>query len=168
MGTPVIVGVIGATGKRGRSVVYGLLTSPTKFQTITSFIQALVDSQVNKTLKAKGVKNVGYDLNGPRGVLVDQLKGIDVLISCITWEHLESQVPWIEAAKEAGAKRLVPSDWVGPAPRGIIDIKDEKFIILVLFNGWAFRTLSSTLDVGAGLGTRNSIRSVGPRLFGLH
>lgn len=51
--------------------------------------------------------------------------GIDVLISCITWEHLDLQLPWIEAAKEAGAKRFVPSEWVGPVPRGVINIKDK-------------------------------------------
>ncbi|KAI2895243.1 hypothetical protein CBS63078_4258 [Aspergillus niger] len=131
MGTPITVGVIGATGKTGRSVVDGLLSSPTKFQTVTSFTrEASVNSQANETLQAKGVQIVGYDLNGPREVLVHQLKKIDVLISCITWEHLESQNPWIEAAKEAGVKRFVPSEWVGPAPRGIIDIKDKKLDIL--------------------------------------
>jgi hypothetical protein len=56
---------------------------------------------------------------------VAQLKGIDVLISCITWEHLHPQIPWIEAAKEAGVKRFVPSEWVSPAPKGVIDIKDK-------------------------------------------
>lgn len=54
-----------------------------------------------------------------------QLNGIEVLISCIAWEHLHFQIPWIEAAKEAGVKRFVPSEWVGPAPRGVIDIKNK-------------------------------------------
>ncbi|CCD43146.1 hypothetical protein BofuT4_uP069860.1 [Botrytis cinerea T4] len=35
---------------------------------------------------------------------------IDILISCITWEHLEHQTPWIETAKEAGVKRFMPSE----------------------------------------------------------
>lgn len=56
---------------------------------------------------------------------MEQLNKIDVLISCITWEHLHLQIPWIEAAKEAGVKRFVPSEWVGPAPREVIDIKDK-------------------------------------------
>ncbi|RDK42362.1 NAD(P)-binding protein [Aspergillus phoenicis ATCC 13157] len=91
MGTPITVGVIGATGKTGRSVVDGLLSSPTKF-TVTSFTrEASVDSQANKPSNQK--------------------------------------IPWIEAAKEAGVKRSVPSEWVGPAPRGIIDIKDKKLDI---------------------------------------
>lgn len=70
---------------------------------------------------------MGYDLNQPRETLVSKLRenGITVLISCITWEHLDLQIPWIEAAKEAGVERFVPSEWVGPAPAGVIDIKDR-------------------------------------------
>ncbi|PYI09371.1 isoflavone reductase family protein [Aspergillus sclerotiicarbonarius CBS 121057] len=130
METPIAVGVLGATGKTGQSVVNGLLSSPTDF-IVTSFTrQASVNSEANKQLKAKGVQIAGYDLNSPRETLVNQLKDIDVLISCMTWEHLQLQIPWIEAAKEAGVKRFVPSEWVGPAPRGVIDIKDEKLAIL--------------------------------------
>ena len=68
---------------------------------------------------------MGYNLDSSQARLVEQLKEIDILISCITWEHLHLQVPWIDAAKEAGVKRFVPSEWVGPAPRGVIDIKDK-------------------------------------------
>ncbi|GLA62065.1 hypothetical protein AtubIFM55763_007281 [Aspergillus tubingensis] len=102
METPITVGVIGATGKTGRSVA------------VTSFTQqASVDSQANNTLKAKGFQIVGYNLDGPREVLV----------------------PWIEAAKEAGLKRFMPSEWVGPAPRGLIDIKDKKLDSLGVIQG---------------------------------
>lgn len=93
---------------------------------MTSFTrQSSVDSPANRQLRERGVSIVGYDLAGPLEALVDQLRGIDVLISCITWEHLDQQKPWIEAAKEAGVQRFVPSEWVGPAPRGVIDIKDK-------------------------------------------
>lgn len=84
-----------------------------------------IDSPANKVLREKGVKILSYDLQGPKGHLTSLLRGIDVLISCITWEHLEDQIPWILAAKEAGVKRFVPSEWVGPAPRGVVDIKDK-------------------------------------------
>ena len=56
---------------------------------------------------------------------MELLKEVDVLISCIAWEHLHLQIPFIEAAKAAGVKRFVPSEWVGPAPKGVIDIKDK-------------------------------------------
>lgn len=84
-----------------------------------------MQSNANQNLKGKGVKIAAYDLGGPRERLVEQLKEIEVLISCITWEHLHLQLPWIGAAKIAGVKRFVPSEWVGPAPRGVIDIKDK-------------------------------------------
>ncbi|KAH8434299.1 uncharacterized protein LDX57_011945 [Aspergillus melleus] len=106
------VGVIGATGNAGRAVVNGLLSSPTDFN-ITSFTrESSIDSRENQTLKARGVRVVGYNLDGPRQKLVSQLKDIDTLISCIAWEHLDLQLPWIEAAKEAGVNRFVPSEWV--------------------------------------------------------
>ncbi|KAE8416008.1 isoflavone reductase family protein [Aspergillus pseudocaelatus] len=123
--TAITVGVIGATGNTGQTVVNGLLSSPVAF-TVTSFTrESSVNSQANQRLKTKGVCIVGYDLSGPCQKLVEQLKNIDVLISCITWEHLDLQLPWIEAAKEAGVKRFVPSEWVGPCPRGVHWIKDH-------------------------------------------
>ncbi|KAE8365964.1 isoflavone reductase family protein [Aspergillus caelatus] len=128
--TAITVGVIGATGNTGQTVVNGLLSSPVAF-TVTSFTrESSVNSQANQRLKTKGVCIVGYDLSGPCQKLVEQLKNIDVLISCITWEHLDLQLPWIEAAKEAGVKRFVPSEWVGPCPRGVHWIKDHKLEIL--------------------------------------
>lgn len=93
---------------------------------MTSLTRATsVDNSTNQQFAAKGVHIVAYDLNGPSSALVEILKPIDVVISCITWEHLDQQIPWIHAAKEAGVKRFVPSEWVGPAPRGVIDIKDK-------------------------------------------
>ncbi|KAK4462915.1 isoflavone reductase family protein [Cladorrhinum samala] len=125
------VGVIGATGKTGLSVVDGLLSSTeTKFLVTSLTRKTSVDSEANRLLAARGVKIVGYDLEDNLELLVSQLKGIDILISCITWEHLADQLLWIEAAKLAGVKRFVPSEWVGPAPRGVVDIKDKKLEIL--------------------------------------
>ncbi|ODM20379.1 hypothetical protein SI65_03432 [Aspergillus cristatus] len=115
MASPITVGVIGATGKTGQSVVQGLLSLATNF-TITSFTrQASVNSLANRKLREQGVQITGYDLSQPRKLLVNQLTTIDVLIS---------------SAKEAGVKRFVPSEWVGPAPHGVIDIKDKKLDIL--------------------------------------
>ncbi|KAF3803132.1 Glutamate-pyruvate aminotransferase AlaA [Colletotrichum gloeosporioides] len=130
VGESITVGVIGATGKTGQSVVDGLLSSDLDF-VVTSFTRKpSVGSAANQKLKDRGVEVSGYDLEGPKETLVAQLRGIEVLISCITWEHLNQQLPWIDAAKTAGVKRFVPSEWVGPAPRGVIDIKDQKLEIL--------------------------------------
>lgn len=143
MSLPITVGIIGGTGKTGQSVVQGLLSSPTNFvrakteisldtitdrksQKVTSFTRhSSLKSEANQKLEKQGVQVEGYDLSQPRDILVNQLKKINVLISCITWEHLSHQIPWIEAAKEAGVARFVPSEWVGPAPLGVIDIKDK-------------------------------------------
>lgn len=97
--------------------------------------QPLVNSLENQKLENAGVHILGYDLDQPRWVLVNQLKTIDVLIPCITWKHLHLQTLWIEAAKEAGVKRFVSSEWVDPAPKGAIDVKDKvvMFHIVVLY-----------------------------------
>ncbi|KAI8710718.1 NmrA domain-containing protein [Fusarium sp. LHS14.1] len=113
MAGPITVGVIGATGQTGSSVVDGLFSSPINFS-VTSLTRAMsVDNSAHQQLAAKGLHIVGYDLNGPSSALVEILKPID-----------------IEAAKEAGVKRFVPSEWVGPAPRGVIDIKDKVHLFL--------------------------------------
>lgn len=149
MADSVTVGVIGATGNTGRTVVAGMLSSEVNFvgcdqfsnliptltnsrlQIVTSFTrESSIGSLINKELSEKGVHVVGYDLSGPRQALVQKLQRIDVLISCITWEHIDQQLIWIEAAKEAGVKRFVPSEWVGPAPRGVIDIKDKVWFMV--------------------------------------
>ncbi|CAI7592024.1 unnamed protein product [Penicillium palitans] len=99
-------------------------------QAVSRLAQLSSNTPANRRLKEKDVQIVGYELNGPRERLLEQLKEVDVLISCIAWEHLYLQIPFIEAAKTAGVKRFVPSEWVGPAPRGVIDIKDKKLGIL--------------------------------------
>ncbi|KAM0189128.1 hypothetical protein ACHAPI_010146 [Fusarium lateritium] len=126
---PVRVGIIGATGKTGQSVLNGLLSSENNFVVTSLTRSASVDCPGNQQFNVRGVRVVGYDLAGPRDVLVTILREIDILISCITWEHLDDQLVWIEAAKEAGVNRFVPSEWVGPAPSGIIDIKDKVFLL---------------------------------------
>ncbi|KAL5048590.1 hypothetical protein BDW71DRAFT_205287 [Aspergillus fruticulosus] len=124
-GLAITVGVIGATGTTGGMVVEGLLSSSTDFSVTSLTREVSVNNRANQHLMEKGVKIVAYDLGGPREKLVGQLKEIHVLISCNAWEHLHLQIRWIEAAKEAGMKRFVPSERVGPAPRGVIDIKDK-------------------------------------------
>lgn len=82
-------------------------------------------NEANIQLSTLGVDIIGYDPEASVQSLAEKLKGLDVLISCMSWEQLESQIPWIQAAKMAGVKRFVPSEWVSPAPRGVIDIKDK-------------------------------------------
>ncbi|RYP82013.1 hypothetical protein DL769_001770 [Monosporascus sp. CRB-8-3] len=73
--------------------------------------------------------------------LVYKIDGIDVLISCIAWEHLELQIPWIEAAKEAGVKRNSTSS--------------------VRFNVLVCHTPSSTWAVGFRFSSQGPVRHGG-------
>ncbi|OQE24848.1 hypothetical protein PENFLA_c009G02385 [Penicillium flavigenum] len=119
-----MVCVIGATGTAGGNVVEGLLSS-TDFAVISFTREASIDSPPNRQVKGENVQIVGYDLDGHQEKLAELLKETDVLISCIAWEHLHLQIPCIKAAKLANVKRFFPSEWVGPAPKGVIDIKDK-------------------------------------------
>ncbi|WAO86269.1 Hypothetical protein NCS54_00354000 [Fusarium falciforme] len=57
MAGPITVGVIGATGKTGSSVVEGLRSSPTNFS-VTSLTRATsVDNSTDQQFAAKGVQN---------------------------------------------------------------------------------------------------------------
>ncbi|KAJ5991616.1 hypothetical protein N7499_004031 [Penicillium canescens] len=130
MSSPITVGVIGATGSVGQSVVKGLLSSEINFS-ITSFTrQTSIDSPINQNLRKDGLAITGYDLAQPQETLVNKLRGIDILISCMNWENLHLQKHWVEPAKSAGVKRFVPSEWVAPTPPGISDVQDTKLDIL--------------------------------------
>ncbi|KAJ9489581.1 hypothetical protein VN97_g3693 [Penicillium thymicola] len=130
MTSPITVGVIGATGSVGQSVVKGLLSSEINFS-ITSFTrQTSIDSPINHNLRNDGLAITGYDLAQPQETLVNKLRGIDILISCMNWENLHLQKHWVEPAKSAGVKRFVPSEWVAPTPPGISNVQDTKRDIL--------------------------------------
>ncbi|KAJ5920452.1 hypothetical protein N7516_011310 [Penicillium verrucosum] len=130
MTSPITVGIIGATGSVGQSVVKGLLSSEINFS-ITSFTrQTSIDSPINHNLRNDGLAITGYDLAQPQETLVNKLRGIDILISCMNWENLHLQKHWVEPAKSAGVKRFVPSEWVAPTPPGISNVQDTKRDIL--------------------------------------
>lgn len=68
---------------------------------------------------------VAADLKGPKQALADILTGIDVVISCVPFSALQDQIPFAEAAKEAGVKRFVPCNFANPAPRGVAWLIDQ-------------------------------------------
>jgi len=51
--------------------------------------------------------------------LKDSLAGIDTVVCALTWDKLSLQWPLIDAAKAAGVKRFVPTDWGTPCVRGV-------------------------------------------------
>ena len=86
---------------------------------------AAINSAANQALRDRGVHVVLADLLGPHEDLVNVLKGIDVVICTIVYDHLNDQIPLIKAAKEAGVGRFVPNFWGTPAPRGMMRLYDR-------------------------------------------
>lgn len=79
---------------------------------------------VVEELKARGVKVVSSDLQGPQDSLVGILKGIDVVISSIHYQALEDERALATAAKTAGVRRYVPCFFATVAPKGIMHLRD--------------------------------------------
>jgi hypothetical protein len=64
------------------------------------------------------------EILGPREDLVNTLRGIDVVVSTIYYKNLKDQIQLASAAKEAGIKRFVPSNFGTSAPRGVMTLYD--------------------------------------------
>ena len=86
---------------------------------------ASVDKPANVELAKRGVKIIPTLLTWPEKTLVDILTGVDVLISTIVPVSALEQIPLANAAKMAGVKRFIPSNWqtVMP-PYGIMDVRE--------------------------------------------
>ncbi|KAI1098732.1 NAD(P)-binding protein, partial [Jackrogersella minutella] len=130
MSTVIRVGIVGATGRTGKSVVDGLLASETNFDIIALSRPSSIDSAANGALKSRGISVVAADLTGPKENLVKVLAGIDVIVSCIVYSSVLDQIPLAEAAKQAGVKRFVPCNFSTSAPRGVARMHDEKHDVI--------------------------------------
>lgn len=78
-------------------------------------------------LKKLGVQLLELDVTkDSEESLVQKLQGVDVIVSVVTatTDALESQKPLFKAAKTAGVKRVVPSDFGTPAPNGVMLLND--------------------------------------------
>ncbi|KAL2831456.1 hypothetical protein BDW59DRAFT_140190 [Aspergillus cavernicola] len=124
------VAIVGATGETGRSIVDGLLKAESSFE-ITAIIRpSSLAKPAVQNLKARGVRVVSVDLQGPRAELVEILKPIDVVISAIHYQSLDEEITLSSAAKIVGVKRYVPCFWATVAPRGVMLLRDRKEEIL--------------------------------------
>lgn len=65
--------------------------------------------------------------------LQEHLKGVDTVISAISWTYFSSQKPLIRASKEAGVKRFIPCDWGTPCTRGLAWVFDLVSFSFVVF-----------------------------------
>lgn len=107
------VAIAGATGTVGYFVTEAFLNDG------SYKIRILRKKPETKNEKAelfasKGAEIVYADYN-QKDDLVKAFKGIDVVVSVISTDTIDynAQLPLVEAAKEAGVKRFIPSEFAG-------------------------------------------------------
>jgi uncharacterized protein YbjT (DUF2867 family) len=76
-------------------------------------MQASRDKEQNKSFAAQGVRIAAAEYTDVPA-LTAALAGTDVVISTISFFAIDAQVPIAEAAKAAGAKLFLPSEFGGP------------------------------------------------------
>ena len=62
--------------------------------------------------------------------LVDELRGIDVVVSTFFPSEFHLQKPLAKAAKEAGVTRFIPSDWATACVRGEMRLHDMVRVLV--------------------------------------
>jgi hypothetical protein len=129
------IGIVGATGQTGSSIVNGLLSHPsniTPSNIISLTRPTSVSNAANTKLSSRGVSIRAFSATSPHAKLVSSLADIDILICCISGtEETLQQIPLADAAKEAGVKRFIPSAWLPIIPPGGIhvlrDLKEQVY-----------------------------------------
>ncbi|KAF9572471.1 hypothetical protein EC968_009857 [Mortierella alpina] len=109
------IAVAGATGTLGVPVTNALLAAGYKVKVLT---RGTASSDVLTAFKSKGA-HIVYDAYTGKN-LHNALQGVDILLSLVSSksaDFYEGQVSLIDAAKAAGVKRFVPSDF------GLDDVK---------------------------------------------
>ena len=77
-------------------------------------------------LRARGVEiRIANPLTDEPEKLRDTLAGVDILISAIIPSDEDPQPKLFDAAKAAGVKRVIPSDWGTSAPPGVMEAHDH-------------------------------------------
>ncbi|EJD05569.1 NAD-binding protein [Fomitiporia mediterranea MF3/22] len=121
--------LIGATGQTGSSVLDGLLESG-NFTVIAGVRPSSASKPEVQALKARGVEIRILDIaNWTVDQIIEPLKGIDIVISTISFEDIQHQKRLADACKRIGVKRLVPNDWGTSCVRGLRQLHDEKLAI---------------------------------------
>ncbi|KAI8201247.1 Isoflavone reductase-like protein [Colletotrichum sp. SAR 10_66] len=126
------VGIIGATGETGQSIIDGLLKSTEPKYDITALTRpASLQKPEVLDLQKKGIHIIAADLEGPEDALTEILKGTDVMISAINAGNLMAQIPLINASKAAGVGRFIPCFFATIVPpKGILKLRDIKEDVL--------------------------------------
>ncbi|EGY17640.1 isoflavone reductase family protein [Verticillium dahliae VdLs.17] len=124
------IGVLGATGETGASIVNGLLEHPHPFihQEITAFTRpSSLQSSANEALRTRGINVQPLDLTSDPTALATALTGLETLVSAVNFAGLASEPALATAAKAAGVARFVPCFFAPVAPpKGVLSLRDIK------------------------------------------
>ncbi|KAI5359288.1 Putative NmrA-like domain, NAD(P)-binding domain superfamily [Septoria linicola] len=171
---PPRIGLIGATGETGSSVLNGLLSASQDFHIVALARPSSLAKPANLALKAKEIELQ----------IVASLQNIDILISAICPSDQLAQISLATAAKTAGIKRFIPCAFVTVIPAGGIHLlRDQKQQVYehifklglhytIIDVGWWYqisisRVPSGKLDAYAFVTNKNEIPGDGTVLSGL-
>ncbi|CRJ87076.1 hypothetical protein BN1723_000229 [Verticillium longisporum] len=130
------IGVLGATGETGASIVNGLLEHPHPFE-ITAFTRpSSLQSSANEALRTRGINVQPLDLTSDPTALATALTGLETLVSAVNFAGLASEPALATAAKAAGVARFVPCFF---APDNLNHIKKLRLPYTVLDIGWWYQ-----------------------------
>ncbi|CAJ2500719.1 Uu.00g035720.m01.CDS01 [Anthostomella pinea] len=120
------VGIVGAGGETGGSIVNGLLEAG-DFDVVALVRPASASKPANTALKQRGVEIRPIDLSGSQDAMVDALKDLEVVISAVSAGEQLAQIPLATATKAAGVKRFLPCAFITVIPPGGVQgLRDEK------------------------------------------
>lgn len=129
MTTKTKVLVVGATGETGGSITNCLLEDG-RFELFALVRPRSIHKPTLQHFQQRGVGVRKCDLRSPEEDLMDAVRGIDVVISCVGPAEQQDQIPLAKAAKRLGVKRFVPCGFITVAPPGgIMWLRDEKEVV---------------------------------------
>ncbi|KAH8804283.1 hypothetical protein DL96DRAFT_1822660 [Flagelloscypha sp. PMI_526] len=119
--------IVGATGYNGSQIAKALVSSD-RFTTSALVRPTSLTKSTTEELRALGVNIVQGDITTDTAEQLEAvLSGIDILISTVL--VIVDQQPLLLAAKKAGVKRVVPSDFGPYIPRGATNMQDAKLAV---------------------------------------
>jgi len=145
---PIKVGLFGGNGAFGKFITKALLKNRQADLTVFTRINSTTEPPA-------GVKVVKVDYES-RSDLASKLKGFEVIVSCAGMAGVAGQTTLIDAAVDAGVKRILPSEFGGdysdpllaavPLMKGKIDVR--KYVEAVAAEG---KITYTYVVMGAGL-----------------
>ncbi|EME46010.1 hypothetical protein DOTSEDRAFT_126111 [Dothistroma septosporum NZE10] len=130
--TTIKVGVVGASGETGSSIVNGLLEAG-NFEIIALTRPTSISKPFNLALASRGIIIREQDLSATSdpASLIPAISDLTIIISSIAPLDQAAQIPLATAAKAAGIKRFIPCAYVPVMPAGgthiLRDLKEQVY-----------------------------------------